>query len=341
MKILIIGAGAIGGSMAAMLASAGENVTLLEKNKQVYSLISTNGLTLKNGDKVISVSPKVINSISDTDEKFDCCFVATRCYHLKRAVCNALCALVEDAPVISLTNGVCIDQLASLIGNDRALACSINYGVGITSPGNYYMKIKGGLVIGSKSGQVNRQLIRIAKMLNNVTHCTVTENITGTLYSKMLINSCITSTAVISGLTLGEILTKDSGKAIFDGIIREGIAVADRAGIKVPPYNGKLNYYRVISPSLFGRATRAVAYKHFVKKYGFRTSATLEALRNGTPTETAYFNGYIADLGEKFGVPTPLNSAITALIAEIEHNLGLISPINLNDLAKIASTVKD
>ena len=322
--------------MATMLANAGEDVTLLEKNKEVFNIISKEGLSLKDGDKVITASPTVINNISDTSDKFDCCFVATRCYHMKRAVCNVLSALVEDAPVISLSNGVCIDQLAGLIGNDRALACAINYGIGIMSPGNYYVKIKGGLIIGSKSGVVNSQIIRIAKILNNVVKCSVTQNITGALYSKMLINSCITSTAVISGLSLGEILAKDSGKAVFDGIIREGIAVAERAGIKVPPYNGKLNYYRVLSPSPVGRILRFFTYRSIMRKYGFRTSATLEALRRGTPTETAYFNGYIADLGEKCGVDTPLNKAITQKIADIEGDLSLINPRTLDELAKLA-----
>lgn len=322
--------------MATMLANAGEDVTLLEKNKQIFTVISEGGLSLQDGDKVISARPTVINSISDTQDKFDCCFVATRCYHMKRAVCSVLPALVEDAPVISLSNGVCIDQLASLIGNDRALACVINYGVGIASPGNYYFKIKGSLIIGSRSGKVDSQLIRIAKILNGVVKCSPTENIIGALYSKMLINSCITSCAVVSGLPLGEILAKDSGKAIFDGIIREGIAVADRAGIKVVPYNGKLNYHRVLSPSIVGRAWRYFTYKSIMKKYGFRTSATLEALRRGTQTETAYFNGYIVDLGQKCGVDTPLNSAITDLISQIECDLSLIDPKNLDNLAKIA-----
>lgn len=336
MNILIIGAGAIGGSLAAMLANSGQSVTLLEKNKDIYEKIKEKGIVLTTAKGAIVARPEVIRSIEDAPVLYDCCFVATRAYHLKRAVFSAMSVLVGDAPVISMNNGVCIDQLATLIGEDRALACAINYGVGISAPGEYYVKIEGGLVLGSRSGQVNSQVIRIAKILNCAVKCTVTENIIGALYSKMLINSCITSVAVMSGLKLGQILETESGKLLFDTIIKEGIEVAERADIKVPSYNGKLNYYRVLSPSLFGRIYRYFAYRSILKKYGQRTSATLEALKRGVPTETAYFNGYIAGLGQKYGVETPVNTAITASIAMIEKDLSLISPKRIDEIVRIA-----
>ena len=78
MNILIIGAGAIGGSLAAMLVSAGEKVTLLEKNRNIYEKIKNKGIILTMGKGVITARPEVINSIEEAPVLYDCCFVATR-----------------------------------------------------------------------------------------------------------------------------------------------------------------------------------------------------------------------------------------------------------------------
>ena len=146
----------------------------------------------------------------------------------------------------------------------------------------------------------------------------------------MLINSCITSTAVVSGLSLGEILGEKTGKKVFLGIIREGVAVAKSAGVKIPKYRG-LDYYTFASKGLFGRLYRLFLFPYLGKKYGKRTSATLESLRAGAKTEIDYFNGFVVRQGEKFGVPTPVNIAVVNTVKEVETDLNKICADRLKD----------
>lgn len=325
MEVLIIGAGAIGGTLAAWMSEIAQ-VTLLERNEETAKAISENGLTVKDGRDILKASCRTVTSIGK-EEKFDYCFTATRAYNLKEAVTDVLDNLKSDSIVVSMNNGICLNALAEVVGSDRAAACSINYGVGISSPGNYYIKIHGDLVIGME--KTTRPLLTLAENINRVVPCRVTDNIIGELYSKMLINSCITSTAVLSGLTLGEILSRKEGRKVFDGIIKEGMDVANAYGITVPKYKRKLNYYTLYRNNLFGKIAKRIQYAYLGHKYGKRVSATLEALKRGVKTETEFYNGYIVKLAGGKNIDTPVNRAVCDMIAEIEKDLSKISPDNL------------
>ena len=331
MKILIIGAGAIGGSLACLLSQTDADITVLEKNPEVLSSIRKNGVTLRDGDKVYSGRVTALSELSG-DEKYDCCFSATRAYHLKSAVQAVLPYLVADGCVISMNNGVCIDALTEVVGDKNSAWCSINFGAGIEGAGCYYIKISGGLTIGSKNGLTSAMLRVIAK-LNEVIPVKVTDNIIGALYSKMLINSCITSTAVVSGDTLGDILSTKAGKRVFVGIIREGMKVARASGIEVPNYGKGLNYKLFASKGLIGALYRRIVFPHLKKKYGGRTSATLEALKRGTKTEIDYFNGYVVSLAERYGVEAPVNRAVVECVKRVEGDLSLIKSENIAEIA--------
>lgn len=335
MKILVIGAGAIGGSLAAYLCATSADVTILELNPDTCNCIVNNGLTVVDGEKTFSSAVKIVNSLDELKGKvFDCCFSATRAFNMADAVKSVLPYLTSDSLVVAMNNGVCIDELASIVGYDRAVGGMINYGVGIASPGNYYIKVRGDLVLGMKSennpNSIPKPLVRLSELLNRAIPTSITENIIGCLYSKMLINSCITSSALISGLLLGDILKNKKGRALFTAVATEGVAVAKAAGINIPPYAGKLNYYSLVKNDIFHKIKRRIIYSVMAKQYKSRTSASLEALRKGVKTETDYFNGYIARLGRKFGISTPANDKICELIKRVESDIAFISPHNLN-----------
>ena len=331
MKILIIGAGAIGGSLACYLSRTDADITVLEKNPKVIQAIQKDGVSLRDCDNLYTGRVRAVSELSSED-RFDCCFSATRAYHLKSAVSSVLPYLTSDACVISMNNGVCIDALLDIVDCNKAAWCSINFGAGIEGDGKYYIKIPGGVTIGTKCG-LTSAMLRVIEKLGEAIPVKVTDNIIGALYSKMLINSCITSTAVVSGDTLGEILSTKAGKRVFIGIIREGMKVADSAGIKVPNYGKGLNYKLFASRCPVGAIYRSIVFPHLKKKYGGRTSATLEALKRGTKTEIDYFNGYVVSLAERYGVNVPVNRAVVECVKKVESDLSQIKRENLVEIA--------
>ena len=59
-------------------------------------------------------------------------------------------------------------------------------------------------------------------------------------------------------------------------------------------------------------------------KYRRIKSSTLQSLQRGRRSEIDYLNGYVCQQGRKFGISTPLNDAIVAMIKEIESGERII-----------------
>ena len=68
-------------------------------------------------------------------------------------------------------------------------------------------------------------------------------------------------------------------------------------------------------------------------KYRKIKSSSLQSLERGRRTEIDYLNGYICEKGKAFGVPTPLNDAVRAMVLAIENGQ---KPMTLKNLAELA-----
>ena len=73
-------------------------------------------------------------------------------------------------------------------------------------------------------------------------------------------------------------------------------------------------------------------------KYRRIKSSSLQSLERGRRTEIDYLNGYICEKGKALGVPTPLNTAVKAMVMEIENSR---RPMSLDNLAKLAAPIGD
>ena len=152
----------------------------------------------------------------------------------------------------------------------------------------------------------------------------------------MIINACITSMGVLSGLGLGVMLKSSRARNIFIGVMKEAMQVADAMELTVPPFAEKLDYYSFIKGNhIFAKLKRHALIRIIGFKYRRLKSSSLSSLRRGKPTEIDYFNGFIADKGSEFSVPTPLNSRIVVMIKQIEQGKRDITPQNFFELSDL------
>lgn len=330
-KILIIGAGAIGSTLAYFLQKAECEVTLLTRNPITAQQISKDGIRIQTDQNSIeAVHVTATASVSDLQTDYDAVMIATRAYDLQEAVRSVMHIVGQNTLFFAMTNGNCLQMLAEEVGDTRAVGCSIGYGAERLSDNEFRIKIPGNLIVGMQGGYLPPSLSSLVACINKGIPCSITDNIEGTLYAKLLINACITSVQVLTGQKLGEVLENERGKELFLGILREGVQVANAAGITVAPYANKINFYSVTKSGIFATVKRKLLISYLAKKYKDRTSASLEALKKGHRTEIEFLNGYIVKLGLKYGVPTPINQKLCFNIAEIENDPSLITPYNLN-----------
>ncbi len=330
-SVAVIGAGAIGGITAAYLAIAGYDVELVCKHAEKAQVISTKGLHITGvrGERYIPV--KAVAETGELSGKKDIVLLAVKAYDMPDAAKAVTPFLKNDSLVVSMQNGICVEALAEVVGKQRAVGCVIDWGAAMLADGTLNMKSEGLFIIGTLDAK--KDLLLLKEAFEHVMPTVVSGSIIADLYSKMIINSCITSTGVLSGLCLGDILKTQAGRSIFISIIREAVAVADAMKLCVKPY-GKIDYYSFLSDGgLVGRLKRRVIISVMRAKHRTFRSSSIEALMRGKPTEVDYFNGYIAKKGEELGVPTPVNRRITQMIKEIESGKRSIDAENLCDEA--------
>lgn len=331
MRMVVIGAGAIGGITAALLRKGGLDVTLVCKHQEIATLASGRGLHITGvkGDKTVPIH--AVAAIEELQGVFQLALIATKAYDMPASVRTLLPYLSPDALVVSMQNGICTDALADVVGAERTVGCVIGWGATMHAPGELEMTSTGEFIIGRMQGD-QQALEPLRQALSHVVDTTISGNIYAELYSKLIVNSCITSLGAICGLRLGEMMKRKQARLIFLTVIDEAMAVARAIPLTVPPFGGKLDYARLMRGSgVTDRLRRHIMIRIVGLKYRRLKSSSLQSLERGRPTEIDYFNGYIADKGDKLGVLCPVNRRLTQMIKEIEKGKRSIKEENLFD----------
>jgi 2-dehydropantoate 2-reductase len=331
-RILLVGAGAVGGITAAILAREHQDVWLVAKYPELAGKIRNEGLEISGhcGEFVMKV-PAVAKAAELTG-KFDYAFMATKADALINATREILPFLHDQSRIVSMQNGICEEALASVAGSIRTIGCVVGWGATMHAQGKIEMTSGGEFVLGNWDRDKDEKLEEVAGILRLILPAETTHDILSHLYSKLIINSCITTLGAISGLYLGEMLAKKYIRNIFVEIIREAILVADAMKIRVKPYAGRLDYYSFLRPGLMASTRRHLTIRIIGFKYRKLKSSGLQSLERGRKTEIDYFNGYIASKGRKHGVNTPVNRKLTRMVQEIENGLRTISVNSLQEI---------
>ena len=194
------------------------------------------------------------------------------------------------------------------------------------------MSSSGHFDIGTLDNVPNSKIDVVKELLDTTVPTRISDNIIGTLYSKLIVNSCITSLGAVCGLYLGGMLAIKKIRRIFIEIMREAVKVANAADIRIIPYDGKLDYYTVPEKrGFFAELKWHLLIRIIGMKYKKIKSSSLQSLERGKPTEIHSLNGYIVDKGKEFRIHTPINKRIVEIIEDIEAGTRKIDVGNFDD----------
>lgn len=336
-EILIVGAGAIGGVTAAFLKEAGVSVTLIVKYSDLANHIRTQGLHVlgfRGEQRSVIPSYANIDSLLQSEKKrYDFIILATKVTDIKAACRDLKPLLNADTPLVSFQNGISEVELDSLSGPSPVVGCVVGWGASLLSAGKLEMTSTGEFVLGNiyRSNFVHRnfssdeledldeKITKLGNVLNNVVPTRISFNIFGELYSKLIVNACITSLGAVSGLRLGAMLKEKKFRKIFLEIMKESMAVANAMKLQVEPYSGKLDYYQIVNRTGFiGNLLNHLLIRIIGFKYRRLRSSMLQSLDRNKPTEIDALNGFLVQQAIKYGVDVPVNSKIVSLVKEIE-----------------------
>jgi len=314
-SVLVVGAGAIGGVTAAKMEGGVRRVSVLDANKEHVERMREPGLLLDELGEERHVRLDAHADTSDLQGPFDFALVTLKAPHLE----SALGPLVERdlaRTFVSLGNGLVQDRIAAIVGEENLIVGTVEWGATNLGAGHLAQTTRGPFVIGEPDGESKNRTRLLAEALETVADVRVTENISGQVWSKLLVNSAFSGLGAISGLLYREVVADPAGRGAALAVWREGYDVGVAQGITMDEVLG------VPADSLVARGPedrqRADAALEIAMGYAGETKASmLQDLEKGTKTEVGVINGGVVERGIEYNVETPLN----ALVVELMHTM--------------------
>ncbi len=314
-SIAIIGAGAIGSAVGAYLSRIGEDVTLIARRAHVDA-VRRDGLKLDAEGEAFTTRPRAAETL---DFRPDYTFLTVKTQDVLTALQPAL-AFIKDAPIVTFQNGVRSDELvASLLPRSHITSAVVNISATYLTPGAVTVVYPGTLMIGHPVPEAKTPLEPVQALLNNAAPTTISQNIMGAHWLKLLFNLNNAFPAMLD-ISLHQIYALPYMRALAARVIREGLRAVDAAGIRLaslPEVSvGLFRMLGALPPSVAGllivsRARRIESDRPLL-------GSTLQSLRRGRPTEVDYLNGEIVHLGQQTGRATPINARLVELVHEVE-----------------------
>jgi len=232
MRILVVGAGAIGGYFGGRMLEAGRNVTFLVRPRRAGELASA-GLVIKspNGDVTLKNPPTV--QADQFTETFDVVLLSCKAFDLDDAVASFAPAVGPQTLIIPLLNGMLhLDVLDKRFGRERvlgglcAIAATLNEAREVVQ-----LTPMQSLNFGERDGKLSDRVRAIADvMASGKLGSVASENIVQEMWEKWVFLASLAASTCLMRTAVGNILAVSGGKDFILGMLDECSAVATAEG---------------------------------------------------------------------------------------------------------------
>ena len=231
MRLTIIGAGAIGGTIGAHLIRAGHDVLLCDADPEHVAAINSAGLTIEGPVESFTV-PATAVTPDCLPGGLDRVAIAVKSHHTREAAKLLRGRLGPDGYVVSFQNGLNADAIAAQAGRDRVLASFVNIPADVIAPGRIMQGHVGMVRIGEPYAQVITP--RVAELAQAVPYAVATGNIMGFLWAKQAYGAMLFAGAV-SPLPIADTFEDPRWRPLMTAVARE---VLSQATARPEPIDG-------------------------------------------------------------------------------------------------------
>lgn len=304
-SVAVVGAGAVGSFYGAMLARAGQRVTLIGRAAHVRA-VEQAGLRLDMAGRVeiVRLAASVdVEAVRHADLVLFC----VKSSDSDRAAHEIAPLLAPHAVVVSLQNGV--ENAATIAARVQRIVvpAAVYVATALAEPGLVKHFGRGELVIGALDATAARDTAVNAALQDLVAlfatagvAVTISSDVMAELWTKLVTNCAYNAVSALAQATYGELTSLPEVRAVQDAAVREVVALAAAAGVNLP----------------LERALDAV--ERIARGMPGQRSSTAQDLARGKPTEIEHLNGFIVRRGRELGVATPVNATLYALVKLVE-----------------------
>ncbi len=307
----IIGAGPVGSIMAAHLAKAGNNVTLIDILKAHMDEIKDKGLTIT-GLKEMNVpfsEKNICYGIDElSDKNIDFLFISVKASILPQILPMLKRVEKPGMTFVSLQNGLDNEELiADVFGKENTLRIVVNYAGNLIENGKVRMSFfNAPNYIGMIDPVAEKKAKEIAKIITESDLETAfTPEIKKYEWEKIILNAALSPVFALTRRTMKQMMEFQDTRNLCKAILSEGIEVAAANGIHFKP-----DFLEFCMG--------------YLDKAGHHKTSMHVDIEKKNPTEISFINDKIVKYGKAKGIPTPINSTIVSLIrgSELPEYIG-------------------
>ncbi|RXS02298.1 2-dehydropantoate 2-reductase [Staphylococcus saprophyticus] len=306
-KILVAGAGAMGGRIGVALHQAGHNVTLIDDWEVHVQNINNDGMKIQTETDTYTVSIPAILS-KDVADTYDLIILLTKSMQSESMLTQLKNggAIHENTAILSMMNGLGHEErLSKIVPLHQIYLAVTMWSAGLKGPGHLLLEGTGSINFQCANGVNNEISETIAHILNTANlNATISNNVFEAIWTKVTVNCVLNPLCTILNQRIGEFGAYSKVNEMVSLIINEIVTVAHAKNIEIEA-DTLLNTITAMYPD---------------SEQGLHYPSMYQDLNNGRPTEIDFLNGQIARYGQKFDVPTPINQMLTHQIHQLERN---------------------
>ena len=314
---VIVGAGAIGGTLGHHLARAGHPVTVVDADPEHVRRIEAGGLVLVRGAErsTARVARALTPGPDEQALRVERVLLAVKAQATGPALEWIAPRLADDGFVVSLQNGLNEDDIAHRIGRDRTVGAFVNLFADVIGPGEIRDGGQGALVVGELDGRDSRRVREVVADLQAWGPARATGNVSGYLWSKLGFGAMLVATA-LADAPMAELIHRH--RPVMHALAAEIYAVAAAEGVTLEPFDAFDPLpYAGDDDSAKERATDAlVAWLRTQAKD--RSGIWRDIAVRRRPTEVPTHYRPVLAAAARHGIPVPGLERLVAQIGELE-----------------------
>lgn len=289
MRILVLGAGGVGGFFGGRLVEKGEEVTFLVRSKRKKQL-EERGLVIRSVNGDFSFQPKLITK-EDQTAPFDVILFSTKAYHLNEAIQDLKPFVGESTVIIPLLNGIAhVSLLQKEFGEEKVIGGLCFIETTLNDQGEIVQTSAANrLMFGEMKSQDSERIKHIAKAFAGTKSSFVlSENITQDMWHKYLFITVMSGVTTLMRAPIGPIRESEGGNDFIRNLFEECVQIMRYIGAPVKD---------------------DITEEHMktIDKISYDMKSSMQRdMEKGSSIEGKHLQGYLLNVAEQFSIEAPL-----------------------------------
>lgn len=334
----VVGAGAIGGTLAAHLHAQGVPVQIVDADARHVEAIKKNGLQIK-GPSGVLVAHVPAYTPEEAPDRLERVLLAVKAQATDSVAAWIAPRLSSDGYIASMQNGLNEATIAAHVGADRTVIAFVDLFADVLEPGIISDGGIGAMALGEFAGGVTDRVRQLAEDLRHWGTPAVTENVAGFLWSKLGFGAMLTATA-LADADMSELI--DRHRPAMNELAAEVFDVAAAEGIRLEGFDAfdPASYVRGADPAKNSEATDDLI-KWLSTQTKTRSGIWRDIAVRHRPTEVPTQYEPVIDLAARHGLKLPLIEELVAVIRKLETGSIAMDEEHLAHLDRKAAQKKD